>query len=307
MNELSNEFSFEVFEKDEGKRADVFLSENISDVSRSYIQKCFKDGAVLLNGTPVKANRRLKTGEEIYIDLPETEELDIKAEDIPLDILYEDDDILIVNKPKGMVVHPAAGHYEGTLVNALMYHCGDSLSGINGVLRPGIVHRIDKDTTGALVVCKSDIAHRGLSEQLAVHSINRRYRAIVHGKLRESEFTVDAPIGRHHTDRKKMAVTENGKRAVTDVKVLKELNGYTYIECTLHTGRTHQIRVHMAHIGHPILGDTVYGPKKCPIKLCEGQTLHAYMIGFVHPVKKEYVEFYAPLPQYFEKLLKSLV
>ena len=302
-----NEFSFNVSETDEGKRADVFLSENMTSVSRSYIQKCFKDGAVMLNGAVIKANRKLKTDEEIYITLPDTEELSIEAEDIPLDIIYEDDDILVVNKPKGMVVHPAAGHYEGTLVNALMYHCGDSLSGINGVMRPGIVHRIDKDTTGALVVCKSDIAHRGLSEQLAVHSINRRYRAIVHGTFRDNEFTIDAPIGRHKTDRKKMAVIPNGKRAVTDVKVLEELKGYTYIECTLHTGRTHQIRVHMAHIGHPILGDTVYGPKKCAVKLCDGQTLHAYMIGFVHPIKNEYMEFYAPLPQYFEKLLKILV
>ena len=305
--QVMNEFNFTVADKDEGKRADVFLTENMDNVSRAYLQKCFKDGGVTLDGAVIKANRKIKSGEIINIILPEVEELDIKAEDIPLDILYEDDDILVVNKPKGMVVHPAAGHYEGTLVNALMHHCGDSLSGINGVMRPGIVHRIDKDTTGALVVCKSDIAHQCLSEQLAVHSISRRYRAIVHGTFRENEFTIDAPIGRHKTDRKKMAVIPNGKRAVTDVKVLEELKGYTYIECTLHTGRTHQIRVHMAHIGHPILGDTVYGPKKCAIKLCEGQTLHAYMIGFIHPIKKEYMELYAPLPQYFEKLLKILV
>ena len=302
-----NEFSFKITEKDEGKRADIFLTENMDTVSRAYLQKCFKDGAVTLDNSVIKANRKLKSDEKINIILPEAEELDIKAEDIPLDILYEDDDILVVNKPKGMVVHPAAGHYEGTLVNALMHHCGDSLSGINGVMRPGIVHRIDKDTTGALVVCKNDAAHQGLSEQLAVHSINRRYRAIVHGTFCENEFTVDAPIGRHKTDRKKMAVIPNGKRAVTDVKVLEELRGYTYIECTLHTGRTHQIRVHMAQIGHPILGDTVYGPKKCTVKLCEGQTLHAYMIGFIHPTKKTYMEFHAPLPQYFEKLLKILV
>ena len=298
---------FNVSCEDSGKRADVFISEQAEEFSRSYIQKCFKEGLVEIGGKRIKASLRVSEGDDVYIDIPPNEELSVKAEDIPLDIIYEDDDLLVVNKPKGMVVHPAAGHFEGTLVNALLYHCRDQLSGINGVLRPGIVHRIDKDTTGALVVCKNDIAHRSMAEQLAVHSINRKYRAIVHGRLKEPEFTIETTIGRHRTDRKKMATNvPNGKNAVTDVKVLKELNGYTYIECTLHTGRTHQIRVHMSHIGHPVLGDEVYGPKKCPVKGLEGQTLHAYMIGFVHPVKKEYMEFYAPIPEYFTELLNKL-
>ena len=302
-----NDFVFEVSDEDTGKRIDVFLTEKMDGFSRSYIQKCLSDGLVRVNEKNVKPNHKLKSQDSVSIVIPPKEELEVSAEDIPLDIIYEDDDILVVNKPKGMVVHPAAGHYEGTLVNAVMYHCKDKLSGINGVLRPGIVHRIDKDTTGALVVCKTDAAHKGLAEQLAVHSINRRYRAIVHGHLKEAEFTIDSPIGRHHTDRKKMAAgVANGKPAVTDVRVIEELKGYTYIECTLHTGRTHQIRVHMSSIGHPVLGDEVYGPKKCPVKGLTGQTLHAYMIGFVHPVRKEYMEFYAPLPKYFENLLIKL-
>ena len=236
--------------------------------------------------------------------LPEPEELNVEPENIPLDILYEDDDLLVVNKPKGMVVHPAAGHSSGTLVNAVLYHCRGNLSGINGVLRPGIVHRIDMDTTGALVICKSDFAHQSLAEQLSVHSITRKYRAIVHGNLKEAEGTVRGAIGRHPTDRKKMAINErNGKPAVTHYRVLERFGNYTYIECQLETGRTHQIRVHMASIGHPLLGDAVYGPKKCPVKNLQGQTLHAMVLGFIHPRTGAYMEFEAPIPEYFSNLL----
>ena len=238
--------------------------------------------------------------------LPEPEELNVEPENIPLDILYEDDDLLVVNKPKGMVVHPAAGHSSGTLVNAVLYHCRGNLSGINGVLRPGIVHRIDMDTTGALVICKSDFAHQSLAEQLSVHSITRKYRAIVHGNLKEDEGTIEGPIGRHPTDRKKMAINyKNGKDAVTHYKVLERFGQATYVECRLETGRTHQIRVHMASIGHPLLGDTVYGSSKNPYHL-EGQALHAMILGFVHPRTCEYMEFTAPLPEYFVKLLSKL-
>ena len=236
--------------------------------------------------------------------LPEPEELNVEPENIPLDILYEDDDLLVVNKPKGMVVHPAAGHSSGTLVNAVLHHCRGNLSGINGVLRPGIVHRIDMDTTGALVICKSDFAHQSLAEQLSVHSITRKYRAIVHGNLKEDEGTVRGAIGRHPTDRKKMAINErNGKPAVTHYRVLERFGNYTYIECQLETGRTHQIRVHMASIGHPLLGDAVYGPKKCPVKNLQGQTLHAMVLGFIHPRTGAYMEFEAPIPEYFSNLL----
>ena len=243
-------------------------------------------------------------GDAVLVLLSEPEELNVEPENIPLDILYEDDDLLVVNKPKGMVVHPAAGHSSGTLVNAVLYHCRGNLSGINGVLRPGIVHRIDMDTTGALVICKSDFAHQSLAEQLSVHSITRKYRAIVHGNLKEDEGTVRGAIGRHPTDRKKMAINErNGKPAVTHYRVLERFGNYTYIECQLETGRTHQIRVHMASIGHPLLGDAVYGPKKCPVKNLQGQTLHAMVLGFIHPRTGAYMEFEAPLPEYFSNLL----
>lgn len=265
-----------------------------------------KEEKVLVNGKPVKANYRLKTEDEICFELPEAVEPDIEPENIPLDILYEDADVLVVNKPKGMVVHPAAGHYSGTLVNALMYHCKGSLSGINGCLRPGIVHRIDMDTTGSLIVCKNDIAHASIAEQLKEHSIVRRYRAIVWGVIKEEEGCVDVPIGRHPSDRKKMAAgVRNGKEAVTHYRVLKRFRSYTYIECRLETGRTHQIRVHMDSIGHPILGDPVYGNRKCPFQL-QGQTLHAMTLGFIHPVTGEYVETTAPLPGYFQHLLDTL-
>ncbi|MGI6057379.1 MAG: RluA family pseudouridine synthase [Bilifractor sp.] len=302
------EISFTVEPEDQDKRIDVYLTEQLAAMSRSHIQKLLKNESVFAAGRAVRANYKVRTGDRIRMTIPDNQEPSVLPEDIPLDILYEDDCLLVVNKPKGMVVHPAAGHYEHTLVNALLYHCGDSLSGINGVLRPGIVHRIDKDTTGALVVCKNDIAHQSLAAQLAVHSITRRYRAIVHGNLPEDEITIEGNIGRHPTDRKKMAVVPDGKGkpAVTHVHVLQHLNGYTYVECRLETGRTHQIRVHMAHIGHPLLGDELYGPKKCPVKGLQGQTLHAMILGFQHPVTGEYMEFTAPLPEYFQKLLVKL-
>ena len=299
-------FRFQVTEEYEEERIDKYMSILIDSLSRSFIQKMMKEEKVLVNGKPVKANYRLKTEDEICFELPEAVEPDIEPENIPLDILYEDADVLVVNKPKGMVVHPAAGHYSGTLVNALMYHCKGSLSGINGCLRPGIVHRIDMDTTGSLIVCKNDIAHASIAEQLKEHSIVRRYRAIVWGVIKEEEGCVDVPIGRHPSDRKKMAAgVRNGKEAVTHYRVLERFRSYTYIECRLETGRTHQIRVHMDSIGHPILGDPVYGNRKCPFQL-QGQPLHAMTLGFIHPVTGEYVETTAPLPGYFQHLLDTL-
>ena len=287
------------------ERLDKFLSAMLPDQSRSYLQKIIKDGNVLVNGEPKKSSYRLEDGDEVTADLPKLKSPDIEPENIPLDILYEDDSILMVNKPKGMVVHPSAGHYTGTLVNAVLWHCQGQLSGINGVSRPGIVHRIDKDTTGVLVVCKNDAAHNAVAAQLKEHSITRKYRAIVHGVIKEDEGTVDAPIGRHPTERKKMASgVKNGKRAVTHYRVLERFQGYTYVECQLETGRTHQIRVHMASIHHPLLGDTVYGPAKDSHHL-EGQTLHAMVLGLIHPVTGEYLEVEAPLPEYFENLLKK--
>lgn len=289
-----------------GDRIDKFLSLSMPDVSRSYIQKLIKDQLVTAGGKAVKAGYKLSEGEEVKVSLPDLTEPDISPEDISLDILYEDSDILIVNKPKGMVVHPAPGHYSGTLVNAVMYHCRENLSGINGVMRPGIVHRIDMDTTGSLIICKNDRAHQALAKQLKEHDITRKYHAIVHGNLKENSGTVNAPIGRHPIDRKKMSTNApHSRNAVTHYKVLERFGDYTYIECQLETGRTHQIRVHMASIGHPILGDTVYGPVKCPFKL-EGQTLHAKILGIKHPATGEYMEFDAPLPEYFTKLLNTL-
>lgn len=289
-----------------GERIDRFLCTDLGDLSRSYIQKLLKEGAIRVNGKSVKANYKLNAGDEIRVQIPDPEPLDILPEDIPLDIIYEDDDILVVNKPKGMVVHPAPGHYSHTLVNAVLYHCGGSLSGINGVLRPGIVHRIDMDTTGSLLICKNDRAHQILADELKEHNITRRYHAVVHGNLKEDTGTVNAPIGRHPVDRKKMSTkAPNGRHAVTHYRVLERFGNYTYIECELETGRTHQIRVHLASIGHPILGDTVYGPAKCPFKL-EGQTLHAKILGIVHPSTGKYMEFDAPLPEYFVTLLKRL-
>lgn len=294
-------------ENQEGKRIDRYLSEEMEDRSRSYIQKLIKDQYVIVNQKPVKANYRLSLGDMVEITLPEAKEPDIIPENIPLDILYEDQDIIIVNKPKQMVVHPAPGHYSGTLVNALMYHCGQELSGINGTMRPGIVHRIDMDTTGSLIVCKNDMAHQSLSEQLKVHSIKRVYVAIVHGNIKEDNGTVNAPIGRHPTERKKMSIhTKNGRNAITHYKVLERFGEYTYIQCELETGRTHQIRVHMASIGHPLVGDQVYGPRKCPFPKLQGQTLHAKTLGIIHPRTGEYLEINAPLPDYFIELLDRL-
>lgn len=287
-------------------RIDKYLSEQLEEQSRSYIQKLIKDEAVLVNEKPVKANYKVQVGDELTIQIPELQEPNILPEDIPLDILYEDADVLVINKPKGMVVHPSAGHYSQTVVNAVMFHCKDNLSGINGVLRPGIVHRIDMDTTGAIVICKNDTAHQNLAEQLKVHSITRKYRAIVHGNIKEDQGTIEGDIGRHPIDRKKMAINpKNGKPAVTHYKVLERFGNFTYIECQLETGRTHQIRVHMASKGHPLLGDNLYGPAKCPFHL-QGQCLHAMILGFVHPTTGNYMEFEAPLPEYFTQLLEKL-
>ena len=292
--------------EDKGTRIDKYLSQELEDVSRSRIQKLLDDGDIMVDDKCVKSNYKLNGTEHITITIPELIVPQILPENIPLNIIYEDDDVILIDKPKGMVVHPAAGHYTGTVVNALMYHCGSELSGINGVIRPGIVHRIDRDTTGSLIVCKNDRAHNCIAQQLKEHSINRRYRAICYGVLKEDEGVIDKPIGRHPTDRKKMAVNEkNGKRAVTHYRVLERFDKYTYIECVLETGRTHQIRVHMASIGHPLLGDEVYSDRKCPFKL-EGQTLHAKTLGFVHPSTGEYMEVDAPLPEYFSHLLQIL-
>lgn len=301
-----NSHFFTVTEEEQGERLDKYLAGLLPDVSRSFIQKLLKQQQVTVNETTVKANYIIKEHDTISIHVPEAVEPEIVPENIPLDILYEDDDVLVVNKPKNMVVHPAPGHYSGTLVNAVMFHCRDNLSGINGVLRPGIVHRIDKDTTGSLVICKNDIAHNSLAAQLKEHSIQRKYLAIVHGILKENEGIINAPIGRNPNDRLKMAINyKNGKEAVTHYKVLKRLNNYTFVACVLETGRTHQIRVHMASIQHPLLGDSLYGPAKCPYKL-QGQTLHAQILGFTHPTTGKYIEVSAPLPEYFENLLKKL-
>ncbi len=288
-----------------GMRIDRYLAENTA-YTRSFLQKLLKTGMVLVNDAAVKSSYRVSPEDRIEFEVPDPEPADVLPENIPLDILYEDSDLIVVNKPKGMVVHPAPGHSTGTLVNALLYHCGDSLSGINGVLRPGIVHRIDRDTTGVLVACKNDEAHRSLAAQLKVHSITRIYYALVFGNIREDDGTVDKPVGRHPTDRKKMSVnTRHGRNAVTHYHVLERFGKYTLIECRLETGRTHQIRVHMASIGHPLVGDMVYGPAKQPFSL-EGQTLHAGVLGFIHPGTGKYVEFRAPLPEYFSDLLEKL-
>ncbi len=303
MNDTMEQFAYQIGPEEDDERLDKWMSSAIADLSRSYIQKCIKDNQVLINGKPQKASYRLKVDDEIVFHIPKAMEPAIEAENIPLSILYEDPDLLIVDKPKGMVVHPAPGHYSGTLVNAVMYHCRDNLSGINGVLRPGIVHRIDRDTTGSLIICKNDHAHNSIAEQLKEHTITRKYRAIVHGVIDAEEGTVNAPIGRDPKDRKKMAINEqNGKPAITHYKVLRRFQEYTYIECQLETGRTHQIRVHMSSIGHPLLGDEVYSQRKSPYHLC-GQTLHAMVIGFIHPSSGEYLEITAPLPDYFDHLL----
>lgn len=299
--------TYEVRDDEAFLRVDAYLANLDTEHSRSFYAKLIKNGNLSVNQKVVtKPSFVLSEGDVVDIDIPAPKPLEVEAEDIPLDILYEDDDLIIVNKPKGMVVHPADGHLNGTLVNALLFHCRDSLSGINGILRPGIVHRIDMNTTGSLIVCKNDTSHNRIAEQIKVHSINRIYLGIVHGNIKEDSGTINAPIARSKTDRKKMAIVEGGKEAITHYRVLERLNGYTFCEFKLETGRTHQIRVHMASIHHPLLGDEVYGPKKCPIKGLEGQTLHAWKIGFVHPTSGEYMEFEAPIPEYFEKLLNKL-
>ncbi len=292
--------------EDAGLRLDKWLSLHAGELSRSYVQKLIDEGRVTAGGRAAKGSQKVAEGDEIELDLPPETEPDIAPEDIPLDIMYEDEDVIGVNKPKGMVVHPAPGHSGGTLVNALMHHCGDSLSGINGVLRPGIVPRIDRDTTGLLIACKNDRAHARIAAQLKEHSITRRYRAVVCGRMKEDSGTVRGAIARHPKDRKRMTVDERrGREAVTHYRVLERFRDYTYIECRLETGRTHQIRVHMASVGRPLLGDTVYGPQRCPFSL-EGQVLHAMVLGFVHPRTGEYMEYTAELPDYFRELLEKL-
>ena len=297
---------FTVPEELEEERFDSVVASLSEGQSRSYLKNLIKDGSVLLNGKTAKPGTRVHENDVITLVLPEKIVPDILPENIPLDILYEDDDILVVNKPKGMVVHPAPGHYSGTLVNAVMYHCGESLSGINGVMRPGIVHRIDRDTTGSVIICKNDAAHNSIAQQLQEHTIVRRYFAILYDNITEDEFTVDQPLGRDPRDRKRMAVRSDGKRAVTHCKVLKRFGQYTYVECRLETGRTHQIRVHMAYVHHPLLGDEVYaGRRKSPFAT-QGQCLHAGILGFIHPRTGEYIETSAPLPEYFEEILSKL-
>lgn len=299
--------TYKIMKEQEGERLDKFLSLIDPDLSRSFFQKLIKDGNITINGHTRKANFRLRTDDVVEVTIPDAQEIAIEPEDIPLDILYEDADVLIVNKPKGMVVHPSAGHSSGTLVNAVMFHCKDSLSGINGELRPGIVHRIDMDTTGSLIVCKNDESHIQIAQQIKEHSVNRIYVGIVHGNVKMDEGTIEGSIGRHPIDRKKMAINEkNGKPAITHYKVLERFGDFTYVQFKLETGRTHQIRVHMASIGHPLLGDVLYSNGRSPFKNLQGQCLHAQTIGFLHPHRGEYMEFSAPLPAYFDKLLKTL-
>ena len=289
-----------------GERADAFLARTVEELTRSAAQRLLEEGSVTLNGKPLKKNYKTTPGDVLEVVLPDPEPVDLVPQNIPLDVVYEDSDVIVINKPVGMVVHPAPGHPDGTLVNALMYHCGDSLSGINGELRPGIVHRIDRDTSGLIIAAKNDKAHLALAEQLQDHSLARVYEAIAVGGFREDSGTVNAPIGRHPVDRKRMAIDpRNGRNAVTHWTVLERFSGYTHIQCKLETGRTHQIRVHMASIGHPLLGDIVYGNKK-PYPGLAGQCLHARKLKFIHPSTNELVEVECPLPDWFENALKKL-
>lgn len=308
MPEQESTYEVYIDEEQQGARIDLALSLALPDTSRSFIQKLFEQDRIRVNGRICRAKKyKVAPGDRVAITIPAPEPLDIQPEDIPLQIVYEDEDVLVVDKPKGMVVHPAAGNYTGTLVNAIMFHCGDRLSSINGIIRPGIVHRIDKDTSGLLMVAKNDAAHESLSAQLAEHSITRVYQALVYHNLKEDEGTVDAPIGRDPLNRLRQSVTDptRGKRAVTHYRVLERFGQYTLIEARLETGRTHQIRVHMAYIRHPLVGDPVYGPKKTRLK-ADGQLLHAKVLGFVHPRTGEYMEFASPLPAEFEEILAKL-
>jgi 23S rRNA pseudouridine1911/1915/1917 synthase len=299
-------YTFITHQEDIGKRIDAYVTGELEERSRSFIQKLIENKNILVNGKMIKSNYKLRVDDVVDIEIPDAEPLEITPENIPLDILYEDKDVIVVNKPQGMVVHPAPGHYSGTLVNALLGHCSDDLSGINGVMRPGIVHRIDKDTSGVLMVAKNDRAHQKLALQLKDHTITRKYNAIVFHNIKEETGTVDAPIGRHPVERKKMAVvSKNGKSAVTHFRVLEQFGQFAFIEAQLETGRTHQIRVHMKYIGHPLLGDFVYGPKSQPFGL-NGQMLHARVLGFIHPSTDQYMEFEAPLPEYFMNILEKL-
>lgn len=303
---MSESINIIVDENGVGVRIDRLLSEHIESLTRSGISKLIADGYVTVNSLCVSKNYKCRLNDTITVNIPDAQPLKAEAENIPLDIVYEDNDLLVVNKAKGMVVHPAAGNYNGTLVNALLYHCKDSLSGINGVIRPGIVHRIDKDTSGLLIVAKNDMAHLSLAEQIKVHSFHRAYQAVCYGSIKEDKGTVHQPIGRHPIERKKMAVTDkNSKDAITHYEVIQRYGDFTHIRCILETGRTHQIRVHMSYIGHPLAGDSVYGPKKVITKL-NGQCLHAGEIGFVHPRTNEYMEFKTQLPQYFDDFLRKL-
>ena len=299
--------NIEIIAAESGTRIDAWLSVNVPDLTRNAAQRLLTDGMVLVNGKPPKKNYKISAGDAVIITIPDIAEVPLVPQNIPLDIVFEDEDVVVVNKPRGMVVHPAPGHPDGTLVNALMYHCGDSLSGVGGEKRPGIVHRIDKDTSGLLIVAKNDAAHLALSAQLSDRSLSRVYRAVVVGNLKQDSGTVDAPIGRHPNDRKKMAVThQNSRNAVTHWSVLERYRGYTHVRCKLETGRTHQIRVHMAHIGHPLLGDEVYGHAKLPEKGLVGQCLHAKELQFIHPRTGEAVHLDTELPDYFKEVLTRL-
>lgn len=293
-----------VGEESSGGRIDKYISENIDGLTRSAVQGLLEKGNILVNGKSINKNYKIKSNDDISVEIPEPQVMDAVPENIPLDIVYEDDDLLVVNKPKGMVVHPAHGNYNSTLVNALLYHCGESLSGINGVIRPGIVHRIDKNTSGLLIVAKNDKSHLHLAQQIKEHSFTREYEAVATGYFKEPAGTIDAPIGRHKTDRKKMCVTtENSRNAVTHYSVIKQYGGFAYVRLRLETGRTHQIRVHLSYIGHAVLGDDVYGK---PYRDIDGQCLHARKIGFIHPTTGKYMEFTSELPDYFRKVLNKI-